>query len=42
MAAVGGIDGRVEFWNLSSRNKAYELMPNLSSADEEISAIKFE
>lgn len=42
MIAVGGIDGRVEFWNTDSRNKAYDLVPNLGNSDEEISTIKFE
>ncbi len=39
--ATGGIDGRVELWNMDNRNKACTLTPN-GISDEEITAIKFE
>lgn len=36
LIATGGIDGRVEFWNMESRNRAFTLMPNGIAEDEEI------
>lgn len=40
--ATGGIDGRVEFWNMDSRNKVCALNPQGLLDDEEITAVKFE
>lgn len=37
--AVGGIDGRVEFWDFESKTRASELIPNTKG--EEISCVKF-
>lgn len=40
--ATGGIDGRVEFWDLDNKNKVLGMVPNGVGADEEITAIRFE
>lgn len=37
--AVGGIDGKVEFWDFEQRNKVSTLVPKLNG--EEISCVKF-
>jgi hypothetical protein len=26
LAAVGGIDGRIEFWDMNQKNKAHDLI----------------
>jgi ribosome biogenesis protein ENP2 len=41
--ATGGIDGRVEFWNMDNRNRVLGMVPNgVSGNDEEITSIRFE
>jgi ribosome biogenesis protein ENP2 len=40
--AVGGIDGRVEFWNLETKQRVLGMVPNGVGPDEEITAIRFE
>ena len=40
--ATGGIDGRVEFWNMDNRAKAYGMIPTGVSPDEEITCLRFE
>ena len=43
--AVGGIDGRIEFWDLEKKGKAAEIVPKLSNKGgmtEEITCIKFQ
>jgi len=42
VAAVGGIDGRVEFWNMDTKSRVYGTIPSGVGADEEISSIRFE
>ena len=42
VVAVGGIDGRIEFWNMDNRNRVYSTVPAGVGADEEISCIRFE
>lgn len=42
VAAVGGIDGRVEFWNMDSKQKVLGLVPQGVGADEEITSLRFE
>jgi hypothetical protein len=37
--AVGGIDGKIEFWDFEQRNKVSTLVPSLSG--DEISCVKF-
>lgn len=37
--AVGGIDGRVEFYDFESKNRVATLQPRIG--DEEISIVKF-
>ena len=37
--AVGGIDGKVEFWDFDQKNKASELVPKING--DEISCVKF-
>lgn len=39
--ATGGIDGRVEFWNMESKNKVCGLAPK-GVEDEEITTVRFE
>lgn len=38
--AVGGIDGRVEFWDFDQKNRAAELIPKTNN--EEITCVKFQ
>jgi ribosome biogenesis protein ENP2 len=40
--AVGGIDSRVEFWNMDNRAKVFGMVPQGVGADEEITSIRFE
>ena len=43
--AVGGIDGRIEFWDFEKKGKAAEIVPKLSNKSgmtEEITCIKFQ
>ena len=42
LAASGGIDGRVQFWDMLSKNKVHDLILPPSAQDQEITAIKFE
>jgi ribosome biogenesis protein ENP2 len=42
LIAVGGIDGKVEFWNMDNRSKVYTLNPTGMGISEEIKSIKFE
>lgn len=43
LVATGGIDGRVEFWNMDNRTKVCALTPGgIDFDEEEITAIKFE
>jgi ribosome biogenesis protein ENP2 len=37
--AVGGIDGKIEFWDFEQRNKVSTLLPKING--EEISSVKF-
>jgi WD40 repeat protein len=39
LIATGGIDGRVEFWNMDERNKVAEIMP---CGEDEITSMKFD
>lgn len=39
--ATGGIDGKVEFWNMDNRTKVCSLSPT-GLNEEEITAVKFE
>jgi ribosome biogenesis protein ENP2 len=40
--ATGGIDGKVEFWDMDHKNKVLGIAPNGVGADEEITALRFE
>lgn len=41
--ATGGIDGRLEFWNLDTRARVFGGVPSgVSSEDEEITCVRFE
>lgn len=40
LAATGGIDGRVQFWDMLQKNKAHDLV--LPTGDQEITSIRFE
>ena len=41
--ATGGIDGRVEIWNMDNRTKALGLVPNgVNGETDEITSIRFE
>ena len=40
VAAVGGIDGRVELWDFDQKKRAAELVPKTN--DEEITCVKFQ
>ena len=42
VVAVGGIDGRLELWNMDSRNRVLGMVPTGVSADEEITSLRFE
>jgi hypothetical protein len=42
LAASGGIDGRVQFWDMLSKNKVHDLILPASAQDQEITAIRFE
>ena len=42
VVATGGIDGRVEFWDLDSKSKVFGTVPKGVVADEEITSVRFE
>ena len=42
LIATGGIDGRVEFWNMDNRQRALGITPQGVGSDEEITSIRFE
>lgn len=42
LAATGGIDSRVEFWNLESRTKAHDLQLPESIQGQEITSVRFD
>lgn len=41
LAATGGIDGKVEFWDFESKSKISQLAPNLGQS-QEITCVKFQ
>ena len=42
LIATGGIDSRVEFWDLDTRTKALGIIPQGVGLGEEITALRFE
>ena len=42
MVATGGIDGRIELWNMDTRNRVFGAIPNGVGLDEEITSLRFE
>jgi ribosome biogenesis protein ENP2 len=42
LAATGGIDGRVQFWNMLTKGKAHDMILPANCQDQEITQIKFE
>ena len=39
--ATGGIDGRVEIWNMQHKHKVLGLLPQGVNHDEEITSLRF-
>lgn len=42
VVATGGIDGRIELWNMDTRNRVFGAIPNGVGLDEEITSLRFE